>query len=212
MKLCLKAGLFLTILTFGTVTLAYDYPLSSEAVREAYFFGCSSDRGKVANFLGQYVRIFHSDNQISFVGRIELRTPYQRIVKRSWDNQANYSAQQAESDYATQSDTVEVRVYLVFDNSNPSASDLYSDSEGRVRDRRENFWRQYQFRVMQGELIEPRKLIGIPRYACCGGGLSGARVQLELDASAVQSRGMHVEVIAPNGSKTATDFALDELK
>jgi hypothetical protein len=201
-------------LTFWFVfsTSAYDYPLSPEAVREAYYFGRSSDRGKVAEFLGQYVRVFPSQNRNTLVGRIELRTPYQRVVQRSWDNQADYSAQLAESDYAAQSDMVEVRFYLVFDNSHPSPSDLYSDSEGKVRDHRENFWREYRFRVTQEHVIEQRKLEGTPRYDCCGGGLSGALVRLELDASALAPRRTGVEAIAPDGRTTSTDFALDQLK
>ncbi len=191
---------------------AYDFPLSPEAVREAYFFGKSSDRGKVAKFLGDYIRVFHSQDASSFPGIIELRTPYQRVVKRSWENQADYNAQQAESDYAEQTDTLEVWVYLVFDNSHPGPSDLYTDGDGRVRDHRENFWREYRIHVTQEHVIEPRKLGGTPTYDCCGGGLSGARVRLEFDASSLAPRETRIEVIAPDGRKIAADFALDQLK
>jgi hypothetical protein len=193
-------------------TTAYDYPLSPEAVREAYHFGRSSDRGKVAEFLGQYTRVFPSQERSTLVGRIELRTPYQRVVQRSMDNQADYSAQQAEKDYAAQSGVVEVRFYVVFDNSHPSPSDLYSDSEGHVRDHREDFWRDYRFRVTQERVIEPTKLEGTPRYDCCGGGLSGALVRLEINTSALAPRRTRVEAIAPDGRTTSTDFALDQLK
>jgi hypothetical protein len=109
------------VLTFWFVlsTSAYDYRLSPETVREAYYFGRSSDRGKVAEFLGQYIRVFPSQDRNTLVVRIELRTPYQRVVQQSWDNQADYRAQQAERDSAAQSEMVEVRLYLVFDNSHP---------------------------------------------------------------------------------------------
>jgi len=212
MKFRPDAICFLAILTFGTVAVAYDFPLSSQAVREAYFFGQSSDRGKVAKFLGEYVRTFPSDKSNPSVGRIELRTPYQRVVKQSWDRQSNYSAQQAEADYAAQSSVVEVRVYLGFDNSEPSAADLYSDSEGHIRDHREDFWRRYEFRVTQDRALEPLNVVGVPRYSCCGEGLSGALVRLDFDSSTLLARAMRVAVIASNGRKTVADFALDKLK
>jgi hypothetical protein len=207
-----RLSAFLLTVILASPVHAYNYPLSPEAVREAYFFGRSSDSGKVAEFLGEYIRVFHSQNGNTFPGRIELRTPYQRVVQRSWEIQAAYSAQQAEIDYAAQVDTVEVRVYLVFDNSLPGSSNLYTDSDGRVRDHRENFWRDYRFRVTQEHLIEPRKLEGTPRYTCCGEGLSGARVRLEFNASTLTPGRTRVEVMAPDGRKITADFALDQLK
>jgi hypothetical protein len=191
---------------------AYDYPLSPEMVRQAYFFAHSSDRGKVAEFLGQYIRVFQPQDGNSFVRRIELRTPYQRVVQRSWEKQADYSAQQAQIDYAAQADVVGVWVLLHVGVGRPGPSDLYSDSKGRVLDHREDFWRDFQFRVMQEHVIQPKKIVGHPLYGRRGQGLAGASVELEFDASEFTPREMRIEIIAPHSPTATTDFQLDQLK
>jgi hypothetical protein len=48
----------LLILCCVTSINAYEYPLLSETIRQAYFFDRSSDGGKVLEFLGQYIRLF----------------------------------------------------------------------------------------------------------------------------------------------------------
>jgi hypothetical protein len=206
--------LIVSLLSFGigAECCALDWPLSPEVVREAYFFGRSSDRAKVAEFLGQYERVFQLREKNSFVGRIELHTPYQRVVQRSWETASNYSAQQAQLDYASESDIVRVRVFVYLDAGGPAPSDIYSDSHGQIRDRRENFWRQFQFRITQGHTIEPKKILGQPRYGRRGQGLSGAAVDLDLDASACTPGEMAIQVISPDHRTMTTQFDLARLK
>jgi hypothetical protein len=192
---------------------AYDYPLSSTAIRQAYFFGRSTDRAKVAEFLAQYEHRFHPQQGGPGVGLIELRTPYEEVVRRSSENQTTgYSAQQAQIDYAAQPDLIKVQVFLFFGAGQGGSPDLYSDSKGRVLDRRENFWREFRFRVMQEHLIEPRRIEGKPMYSRRGKGLSGAEVNLEFDAGQFAPRETRVEVITPDGQTVVAEFALDQLK
>jgi hypothetical protein len=213
-KLIWLLKLFFPLLTFaiGAECCAFDWPLSPEAVREAYFFGQSSDRAKVAEFLGQYERVFQLRDRDSFVGRIELHTPYQRVVQRARETASIYSAQQAQIDYASQSDILRVRVFVYLDAGGPAPSDIYSDSHGHIRDRRENFWRGFQFRITQEHLIEPKKILGEPLYRRRGHGLSGAEVDLELDASEFTPSEMVIQVISPDHRIVATQFDLARLK
>jgi hypothetical protein len=200
-------------LIFALRTLALEYPLSSQEIRQAYFFGRSSDRGKVAEFLGQYIRVFSPpQEESSFVGRIELRTPYQGVVERSWENWADYSAQRAQTDYAKQAGILVLRLYLYVGAGGPGPADLYLDSKGRVLDRRENFWRDFQFRVAQDHVFQPEKVVARPLYGRRGQGLAGAEVELEFDANDFAPREMRIEIVAPQGRTTTTDFALDQLK
>jgi hypothetical protein len=188
------------------------YPLSAEVIREAYFFGRSSNRGKVAEFLGQYTRVFPPQDGNSFVGRIELRTPYQQIVQRSWENQVDYSEQQAQIDSSGEQDVIGVRVFLHLAGTRPAPSDLYSDGNGRVLDHRENFWREFQFRVTQEHELQPKKIVGRPLYGRRGQGLTGAVVELEFDRNEFASREMLIVVIAPQARTIAATFPLDRLK
>jgi hypothetical protein len=206
---------FLALMLVVGVTLplsAYDWPLSPEAVREAYFFGRSSDRGKVAKFLGEYVRHFPPQGGNSAVGIIELRTPYQHVVQQSWENQAGYSAQQAQIDYASHANLVEVRVYISFHGAHPTNTDSYTNSKGQVLDHREDFWRKYRFLVVQEHDIQPIEIQGTPIYGHRGQGLSGADVRLVLDAASIAPQGARIEVIDPEGQRVTTDFALDQMR
>ena len=203
----------LVSLIFALRTLALEYPLSPQEVRQAYFFGRSSDRGKVSEFLGQYIRVFPPPpEESSFVGRIELCTPYQRVVERSWENWADYSAQQAQTDYAKQAGILVLRLYLYAGAGRPGPADLYLGSTGRVLDRRENFWRDFQFRFAQDHVIQPKKVVSRPLYGRRGQGLSGAEVELEFDANDFAPSEMRIEIVAPQGRTTTTDFDLYQLK
>jgi hypothetical protein len=81
-------------------------------------------------------------------------------VLRSWENQAAYSAQQAQIDYAAQAAVLEVRAVLHPGDGRPGPSDLYSDSRGRVLDPGENFWRGFQFHITQDHVVEPKEILG----------------------------------------------------
>ena len=199
---------------------ALSWPLSPEAVRDAYFFGQGSDRIRVAEFLGQYLRVygseeqhlFHGQDGDSLVGRIELRTPYQMVVRKSWENTVNYSEQQAQIDIAPHADVVEISVLFFFGDRQPAPSDLYLDKDGRVLDHREGFWQKYRFRVTQGHEIVPRRIVGTPIYGRRGQGLSGAEVRLQFDAGTFLGEQVRIEVVAPDGQTTAAEFPLDKLK
>jgi hypothetical protein len=193
--------------------IAFIYPLRPESVREAYFFGRSTDREKVATFLGQYTCRFQSGNGNPNVGYVELRTPFEQVVLRSSENQTiGDSAQQAQIDYNAQPGLIAVRVVLYVSGGGQGRADLYSDNEGRVLDRRENFWREFRFRVTQEHTIEPNKLEGKPIYSRRGKGLSGAEVWLEFDASQFASGMARVEITAPDQQAVVAEFNLDKLK
>jgi hypothetical protein len=211
-KCLVSVALILCLIAPRSAT-AFIYPLQPESVREAYFFGRSTDREKVATFLGQYTCRFEPGSGKPNVGYIELRTPFEQVVLRSSENQTiGYSAQQAQIDYDAQPGSIAVRVFLYLSSGGQGRADLYSDSEGRVLDRRENFWREFRFRVTQERVIEPTKLEGKPIYSRRGKGLSGAEVWLEFDASQFASGMARVEVTAPDQQAVAAEFNLDELK
>jgi len=193
--------------------IAFIYPLQPESVREAYFFGRSTDREKIATFLGQYTCRFQPGSGKPNVGYIELRTPFEQVVLRSSENQTiGYSAQQAQIDYDVQPGLIAVRVVLYVSGGGQGRPDLYSDSKGRVLDRRENFWREFRFRVTQEHVIEPNKLEGKPIYSRRGKGLSGAEVWLEFDASQFASGMARVEITTPDQQAVVAAFDLDKLK
>ena len=197
----------------SSVNAGYINPLTEETVREAYFFGSSTDSAKVMAFLAQYVsRPEPAYNGRPGVGEIEFQTPYEQVVRRSFEHRTTgYSAQQAQRDYVSQPQFI-VRTFLFPVNSARGATDLYSDSQGRIRDRRENFWREFKFHVFQERQIEPRRVTGTPVYSQRGRGLQGAEISLAFDASEFSPKETRVEVTVPDGTTVVSKFALDQLK
>jgi hypothetical protein len=199
-------------LLFAQPVVSIDSPFSPESVREAYFFGQSSDRGKVGKFLDQYRRTFTLTEKLTSVGTIEILTPFQQVVRRSFLKPMGYSAQQAQRDYGEIGDAVRVRVYITFNNHNPDPAQLYSDREGHVMDHRENFWHDYRFHVTEMKEIQPNEIKATSKYGCCGEGLMGVIVDLEFPADKLPQTEIHVEVIAPDGQATDAHFELNRLR
>ena len=79
----LRLSALLLSLAFVTRTSAYDHPLSSKAIREAYFLGQRNDE-KVTDFLAQYIKRLPIPEKGPYISEISLYTPYAQVVLRSW--------------------------------------------------------------------------------------------------------------------------------
>lgn len=178
---------------------AYDYPLSSQAVREAYFQGQRRD-DFTAKLLAQYVKRLPATNAAWQIAEMEVRTPYQQVVLRSRQSLLGYSAQQAWEEYRKRPPQIIVRVYLA-----TAITQLVA---------REDLWRKFQFRVEQEQEIRPTAVTGWPVYFFSeqGSRLMGAEVYLELDAGKVSSGPLRVEVKSPEGQVSRAEFDLSKLR
>jgi len=100
-----------TTLLATFAVLAYEVPLSEEAVREAYFLGQRRDE-TTARLLETYRRYFPIPEAGPHVYAVELFTPYALAVKAASGHNLSYSAQQAMQDYRLRGDSVRVGVYI----------------------------------------------------------------------------------------------------
>src|SRR6266851_2213452 len=159
------------VLIVAQALAAYEHLLDSHSIREAYFLGRRHD-DKTAAFMGQYLKRPPLPKSGPHVAEIELRTPYEQVVLRAAQAPGSYSAQQAEKDYAGQSNLILVRVRINLTPTYP-AYVTNSRSKGLPQERPEDFWRDFKIRVLQGETIAPKKTSGRPLY---NSGLSGPRL------------------------------------
>ncbi|HVS87024.1 MAG TPA: hypothetical protein VHF01_02255 [Candidatus Acidoferrum sp.] len=191
------------------ISAALLFPLQETQVREAYFLG-SGDREKAARFLGQYVREYPEPAKGAWVYRIDFRTPYEEIVRRSWEKTVGYSAQQAQRDYYAQPDLVIVRVLISF--MPPYGSTLSPTiRNGQPVGRSEDLWRDFPVHVMQSRPIEPRTVNARPLYSRRQRGVGGAEISLEFIALQFSSEVARVEVTTPDGETVHAEFDLDRL-
>src|SRR6266576_5968495 len=87
-----------TVLLIAPPSLAFKTPLSSEAVREAYFLGQRHD-GTYQRLLGKYTKFLPRPKNGPYISSVALNTPFLQMVAHSDGYIGNYSAQQAQIDY-----------------------------------------------------------------------------------------------------------------
>ncbi len=140
----------LTALINPQFALAYDHPLSDEAVREAYFVG--QDVKNVNAFLSDYTKSLPVPDSGPHVAEIELSTPYAQVVEDSARHSVGYSDMQAAEAYRKRGDFIAVRVKILCTPTYANGAD--------------DFWRGVSVGLVQNKKhMAATKVDGQPIYA-----------------------------------------------
>jgi hypothetical protein len=209
-----RIGAVVMSLVAAQVSAAYDHPLDSHSIREAYFLGQRND-DKAAKFLAQYVKRLPLPKTGPHVAEIEVRTPYEQAVLRSRQHSVGYSAQQAEKDYSAQPDLIVVRVQINLTPTYSVQMPATPSGTNGFRLRPDDFWRDFTIGLVQEKAITPKKISGTPIYMTgyrTGSSLTGAQVLVEYDAAQVASAPVRVEVLTPGGRTVVAEFDLKDLR
>ncbi len=78
--------------------IGFSYPLSPEAIRDAYFLG-TGDATKRAGVFAKYTRTFPAPTAGPYVATILFETPYIAVTDEIAQRAANYHAPDAEQDF-----------------------------------------------------------------------------------------------------------------
>ena len=78
--LAVLLGAFAILAVIALPALAYQYPLSSSDIRNAYLLGYAKDLN-TTNFFAPYVRQFPMPETGPHVAKITLKTPYGQLVE-----------------------------------------------------------------------------------------------------------------------------------
>jgi len=205
--------LALALVTSPTA-FAYESPLDSESIREAYFLGQRGDE-KTTAFFDLYAKHLSLPDKGPYIELIELLTPYARVVSRSSESVAGYSAQHAELDYRADGDIIQVRVRIKFTSTYTAVKEASSAVDVSGKNgfvlRSQDFWRDFQVQLLQNKTpIEPRDIHGTPLFD--DSGFIGAEVWFAYGAKAVRSEDTAVEVLTPEGQRVSADFDLSKLR
>lgn len=203
-------GVFLALILAGPAA-PYQYPLSSTAIREAYFLGQRNDE-KTREFLAQYVRMFPLPPKGPHVAAIGITTPYLQVVRHGLANGSGYSAQDAEEEFLGKpgSFLVTVTIYTTFTYS-PNWLES-KDGKHVMHPERLEFWRDFHVRLIQAAEIAPSKITGWPIYAAKRNTVGGAEVNLVFPAERIQSAPAEIDVETPNGAHVSVTFDLAKLQ
>ena len=189
--------------------LAYDYPLSPEAVREAYMLG-KGDGAKRDRFFAKYTQHPPLPKTGSYVEMIQLETPF-AVVAEHTAQKLNFYAPDAAEEFVGKPAVFRAHVEIDFTGS--YGAQLPSET-GEIRFRPDDFWRDFKIRLIQGKEIPARTIHGTPLYSYDAtiSGLYGARVDLEYNAAKIKSDDATVEVITLDGQDVKADFDLGTLR
>jgi hypothetical protein len=198
--------------------LAFNSPLSDEAVREAYFLGQRRD-DSYARTMAKYTKTLPPPETGPQISAVTFFTPFALLVQSS-SQHLNYSAQQAELDHRDQKETVKVIVVIRFTSSYPAIiprpAGTRSDSPQGFMTRPYNFWKDFDVQVgVDSKEVLPFSYSGEPDIVCDESGgctFIGATITLEFLANAFPSDSANILITLPEGDPVSVDFDLTSLR
>jgi hypothetical protein len=204
-------GMLLTSLIAASAA-AYEHPLDSSAIRNAYFLGSSNSES--VNLLSKYKTILAAPQTGPHVAEMEVRTPFAQVVAISREHSVGYSAQRAKQDYTKNPDRLQVRIQIRYTQTYPSALMPPPPCQGAIyMNSALDCFHDFQFRFRQEEQIEPISSYGVPIYSANNtSGLRGADIWFTFRTTDVTSAPLRVEISAPDGHEVSATFDLAALR
>ena len=207
------------VAVFAISAAAYDHPLESSSIRDAYFLG--ADNHESAEFLSRYVKTLAATQSGPYISQIEVRTPFAEVVDTSRERTVGYSALQAEEDYHKNAGTVQVRVQILVGSplgvSNVAQQPAACQGVNRMNSALDCF-HDFRFHFSQqnqekDKPVHPQSSYGVPIYAIGDGSIfTGGDVWFTFRASQIDSAPLHVSATRRDGQKFSADFDLASLR
>jgi hypothetical protein len=195
-------GFFALLLAIAVAVpaFAYEYPLSLDSIREAYFLG-SGQKSKEADFYDRYSHSLGDAKHDPPGSIITIDTPYLQVAEHSRDT-ANYHAQDAERDFFGK--PLEFRVFLdiYYKPVKPRTSDSPNGIGVRLIQKKKDIaWRT----------VERQPLLPF-HDAYTSAERDGEYLEIACDAAKIDSSVLTIVVDTPDGGQLKTQFDLAEIK
>lgn len=196
----------LTVMLFASqAASAYDYPPTSESIRNAYFLG-ERNNFQTTRCLLQYIHRFTGPQTGRyFVSHVAISTPYQQIVLRGQRDTPGDSEVQTETDLQTHPLKFIVRVQVEW---NAAYSDHVRRSAVPL-----DFSRHISIRVAQRRDIMPLRTTHRAIYTSMGhtSVFVGLLFKLQFDPAKITSAPLRVAVRKPDGHVVTIEFNMDQI-
>ncbi len=193
--------------------VAYEYPLSPDAIRDAYFLGKAS-AAKRQGFFATYTQHFRRPTSGPYISLIRVITPYAYVVERTARSVPNLLAPDAQQKFFGKPIAIRIRVHI---DLTPTYGWQVRSRSGGVALRGAHFWKDFNVRLVQrGTTIRPMAELGQPDYAFATAGTSsvlvGADINMQYDPSEVRSGPVTVVVNTPDGQQINATFDLSKVR
>ena len=210
-------GMFAILTLIALPALAYQYPLSSIDIRDAFLIGNRNDDLTAALF-AKYSRTLPAPETGPYVAEIDLDTPYLQVARRA-EGALNYDSLDAVQEYQDKPMVFRVLVQFYFTSTYmpvplthtvgiPLSPPAYGD-----------FWNDFKVRLIQDKEIRPRAVRGAAIYPVWGSDGDGpppspigGRIEVEYDPENIDTADATVEVLTPDGQDIVVPFDLSQLQ
>jgi hypothetical protein len=205
-----RVSAFLLVLGIALPALAFEYPLSSTSVRDAYFIGKRTP-SRNADFFSNYTHFLPAPKTGPYVQAISLETPFVQVAERS-GSAFNYYAQDAEEEFTDKELPFRVNVTIDLNGAPPPQS---SSNPRLAAEPIPDFLGDYDIQLLQDKPISSISKHLYLLYSDASAdpyGLSGAVIEVDYDPEALASTDTTIKVGTPDGQHVRTTFDLAQLR
>lgn len=191
--------------------LGFTYPLTSTAIRDAYFIGNRNDE-QTADFLAKYVHSLPMPDTGPYVEDIGIETPFSQVVQRT-RTKSNFYAPDAQEEFYHQRFAFRVFVDIALtDTYQPIGPTQAPEDWQWVPD----FWNDFSLKLIQNDKEIPIEQVrGGPVYNLGYKDIpmvTGAHIEALYDPTKIESAPVQIVVTAPTGQTFETSFNLGQLR
>ena len=210
-------GTFVILMLIALPALAYQYPLSSIDIRDAFFIGNRNDDLTAALF-AKYSRTLPAPETGAHVARIELDTPYLQIARRA-KGALNYDSLDAVQEFQDKPMVFRVHVEFYFTATYMPLPVTHTEGIPLETPSYPDFWNDFKVRLIQDKEVRPKSTGGaaiFPMWGADGYGPPpspiGGRIDVDFDPAKIDTADATVEVLTPDGQDVVVPFDLSRLQ
>jgi hypothetical protein len=207
----LRLFTFLLVCAVALPALAFDYPMSSSSIRDAYMLGKRKDF-RTAEFFAQYIHYFPMPEIGPHVATISVETPYAQVVELGQDA-LNPDAQRAEQELADKPFPFVVRVGIDMTDTYPGPPPWNARAPGVPMP---DFKRDFEIQLVQGKKIPSKSVQVYLLYSDAVANIyqiSGAILELQYDTDKLDPYDdVTIKVHTPDDQSLESTFDLGHLR
>ena len=210
-------GTLVILALIALPALAYQYPLSSIDIRDAFFIGNRNDDLTAALF-AKYSRTLPAPETGPYVAEIDLDTPFLQVARRA-EGAVNYDSLDAVQEFQSKPMVFRVHVKFYFTSTYMPLPVAHTEGIPMQTPSYSDFWNDFKVRLIQDKEVRQKSSVGaaiFPMWGADGDGPPpspiGGRIDVDYDPAKIDTADATVEVLTPDGQDIVVPFDLSRLQ
>ncbi len=210
-------GTLVILALIALPALAYQYPLSSIDIRDAFFIGNRNDDLTAALF-AKYSRTLPAPETGPYVAEIDLDTPFLQVARRA-EGAVNYDSLDAVQEFQSKPMVFRVHVKFYFTSTYMPLPVAHTEGIPMETPSYPDFWNDFKVRLIQDKEVRQKSSVGaaiFPMWGADGDGPPpspiGGRIDVDYNPAKIDTADATVEVLTPDGQDIVVPFDLSRLQ